>query len=1303
MAGAPQHMVPVGNSLERFAVEGKLGGGGMGDVYRALDRGRNARVALKVLRRVAPDHLYLFKREFRSLAGMSHPNLVTLYELIASEGKWIITMELVDGVDFASYVRYGADAFDRRPPLQAASSLDFESTPDRNDDDSHHDDPSHTLLTARLAQSPRPARRRHKTHPPLTTPEQHTRLDSCVRQLIDGVLALHADGHLHCDLKPSNVLVTRDGRAMLLDFGVVQQLVRHHEQDDERFIIGTPAYMAPEQAAGEPLSPPADWYAMGVMIHEAVAGRRPFEGSGTEVVEAKQHAAPPSTDGLPAPWAEVCAGLLTRQPGDRLTGPQAAEIMDRAGGGDTASSVRIPVVSRPPNRDVDAIETDLIGRERHLETLQQAFDEARSNRLRAVLVRGTSGMGKTALCRRFLDRVEAEANALVLAGRCYEQESVPYKAVDSVIDSLAGHLVTLPSGEVATLIPGTVQALARLFPVLQRVEAIVTASRDVLNVSDPLALRQQAFTALRRLLTRLAERHRVVMYIDDLQWADTDSAALLAEVLRPPDPPAMMILGTMRSEHAPSSPFLDSLRNHLAKRTHGGTPDLDITRVDIAELAPADATALAATLLERSGVSPGPLLRGLAANIARESGGSPYFARELVHYVTHETDGTARSLGGDVTLSDVLHARVDTLPEPTRRLLEVVCVAGQPISQRVAAQAAEVAEGVHDAIVSLRNFRLLRTLGARESDDIEPYHDRTRESIAGELPVQIARARHQRLAIALEATGEADAETLAAHYEAAGDAIRAGDYCERAAAQAANALAFERAASLYQRVLALRPRAPEADVKVHIRLADTLAGAGRGREAADAYVQAAQHADPATRRACRTRAAYLLLSTGVIERGLAQMRELLLGVGASWPKAPRDVLVSLLWNRARIWARGVRWKETPLAEIPDIELARLDMYMIAGETLGTVDTIRGAEFQARAVLAALKVGEPIRVARALALEAVYAAVAPGRQRETSTRTLLAEASDIAERTGDRGLAAYLEFSRATAGYLRGQFAEPAAQCARAEQMVLELRDRPIWELNNIRVIRLAALKNMGAVREYRALFEDYLHDAIRRGDLYLETSLRRFSLVVWLAADQSDEARRQLATTRWSPPVGAVHLQDCYRAIGACEIAAYTQTPSDVVDELRPALRAMSRSLLSKVQITRSYLLSSIARLSLAQARTGRERSRAIADASRAARKLVKEGRDFTTVWGSLFQAAIATLEQRPDRAVSLLRKALPLAEANHMAMELAAARRALGEHVGGDEGANLIALADEWVFAEGIVDPVRMAELVAPGLLPSA
>src|SRR5262249_31436472 len=142
------------------------------------------------------------------------------------------------------------------------------------------------------------------------------------------------------------------------------------------------------------------------------------------------------------------------------------------------------------------------------------------------------------------EAVALAPHALVLSGRCYERETVPYKAIDGVVDSLSRMLARATPAEAADYLPAGLAALARVFPVLRRGEAIAKVSSPAPVASDPQELRRRAFAAMRELLARVAKRRPLVVVIDDLHWADDDSLSLLREILRPPDAPAILLIAT---------------------------------------------------------------------------------------------------------------------------------------------------------------------------------------------------------------------------------------------------------------------------------------------------------------------------------------------------------------------------------------------------------------------------------------------------------------------------------------------------------------------------------------------------------------------------------------------------------------------------------------------------------------------------------------------------------------------------------------------------------------------------------------
>src|SRR4051812_4263926 len=261
----------------RFEVRGTLGAGGAGVVYRAFDRQLQREVALKLLRQASGRDLYRFKKEFRALADIVHPNLVALHELHAADGDWYFTMELVEGVSFIDWVRPVSAALAHMPALSSGI----------------HSGPARTRQNI------------------IATPVHEMRLRGALVQLVDALIALHKAGKLHRDLKPSNVLVTAQGRLALLDFGLVTNFA---EDNPERLAVGTPVYMSPEQASDQTLTEASDWYSVGAMLYEALTGRRPFEGESEQVMTRKQTEVPLDPRqlaiGTPVDLARLCMLLL---------------------------------------------------------------------------------------------------------------------------------------------------------------------------------------------------------------------------------------------------------------------------------------------------------------------------------------------------------------------------------------------------------------------------------------------------------------------------------------------------------------------------------------------------------------------------------------------------------------------------------------------------------------------------------------------------------------------------------------------------------------------------------------------------------------------------------------------------------------------------------------------------------------------------------------------------------------------------------------------------------------------------------
>jgi len=195
--------------------------------------------------------------------------------------------------------------------------------------------------------------------------------------------------------------------------------------------------MSPEESGGAAPSEASDWYGVGVTLYEAITGTVPFAGSFLDVLLRKTTDDPPAPSqlvaGVPANLDAICLGLLHRDPDQRLSGVEALRLLAPHAAASVAE-----IAPAPPS------DAPFIGRNRQLQLLHDAFLAVTNGDAAAVSVHGPSGIGKSALVRHFLSWFGARGDVVVLSGRCYENESVPYKALDGVVDDLSRYLGSIP-------------------------------------------------------------------------------------------------------------------------------------------------------------------------------------------------------------------------------------------------------------------------------------------------------------------------------------------------------------------------------------------------------------------------------------------------------------------------------------------------------------------------------------------------------------------------------------------------------------------------------------------------------------------------------------------------------------------------------------------------------------------------------------------------------------------------------------------------------------------------------------------
>jgi len=1250
---------------ERFTLRRRLGAGGMGVVYEAHDREMDKIVALKTLTRAEAAHIYRFKREFRTLADVSHPNLVALYELMSDGQHWFFTMELVKGVTFIQHIRpETAGAVDSAtdntlpgPRTRLVRHTDSEA-------ETEVFDSSHLSLESAERAPLDDAQPAVAAYYKLDLP----RLRSALQQLAEGVNRLHELGKLHRDIKPSNVLVTDEGRVVLLDFGLVEDIEPEHS---ETLLAGTPDYMSPEQGAQMAISKASDWYSVGVILYQALTGRLPFRGRFFEVMMRKQTRDPIQPRELNRDVSrdlnDLCIRLLRRDAEARPTGREILRTL----GARTTGTLPASFVST-------TAESAFIGRERLLAELHDAFSATSEGETVSVYVHGNSGMGKSTLVRTFLDQIkEQKHKPIILQGRCYERESVPYKALDGVVDSLSRHLASLRHGRAEALMPHNSLALARVFPVMLQVDAIFNARSARPETVDLFTLRRQAFGALRELLGRIASRQPLVIYIDDLQWADADSTFLLEDLLQPPDAPKLLLVGSFRTEDLETKPFLKQLLQ--------GTGTDTCRELFVGPLPGGEARELTRSLFASVGISSEPFID----SIVHEAGGSPFLLEQLTHYgMMNERAATA-----GITLATMLEERIRQLPAGSRQFLDTLAVARRPVNQDVAVSAAGLNDDALKVLSALRTAQFVRSGGTGYG--VEIYHDRIGETLASLLADDERRQIHRHLAQALEARGLDDPEALYEDYLGAGEEDRAALHAEAAARKAASALAFDRAALYYRRAIELKPGAPNL-VDLKISLGDALANAGRPAEAAKEFLDAAKSSGSQRSLTLQQRAGAQLLTGGHIEEGLEVFRVVLETAGFKLANGPKRALLSLILRRLWIRLRGLEFTERQASDIPEADLARIDICWTVAAGLGVVDLIRGADFQSRHLLLALRSGEIYRVARAMAFEVAQTAAHGGAKREQALE--LADRTErLAQRAANPHAIGLAIWARGLSSYLVGDWKKSAELCERAAEVLRDQCTGVTWELTIAHRFMLSSLMFLGEMVEVSHRVPQLLATALEQGNLFAATDLRTRMNPIWLAADDPDRARAEVISALTTWPRKGFHLQHYSSLVALVQIELYTGDYEVAWKHIEGQIKPLEKSMLLRIQGLRIEAMFLRARLALASA-AGQKRERRLRIAENLAHSIANEQMPWSNPLAMLIHAGLASRRADDSRAGALISQAIEGFAASDMALYAAIARRRLGEILGGDRGGELVNQADDWMSKQQIKNPAAVANLMAPG-----
>ena len=1079
------------------------------------------------------------------------------------------------------------------------------------------------------------------------------RLASSFCQIADAIAFLHERGRTHGDVKPSNLLVEQGGRAVVLDFGL-STAKDEFASGTHAEIAGTLAYMAPERLAGAESASAADWYGVGATLYETLTGTPPRPYNQMDALTNYSPA---------APITGLATHLLAPDPNNRASAEEIHDILAQ----ELSEPYRLWATKAPSIKD-----RPFVDREEPMAKLEESFESTRE-RVSIVFVRGPSGIGKSELISRFADLAKARG-ALVLKGRCLHQESVSYRALDPVVDELSTYLLSLQETQVRNLVPLHANALIKVFPVLARVNAL-SARDDLEPLSDDETIRR-ASAALRVLLRRISNRRPLIIWIDDVQWGDRGSVGLLRSIVRSSEAPHLQLILSFRSEDEETSDLLREVRASMAA--------IAPRTIDIGPLP----SAYARELVQKLEPSLGTLRAAAKEKIVTESLGSPFLLSELARHSAADVHRDE----ADFSIERVLLDRTRVVSPEARKILEVVSVAGRPTAIDLILEVAGLAASARKHVLELGTQSLLRR-GATNTtgdDEIEMYHDRLREATLITASKKQLQIWHGKLAAALRIRPDPDPERLVEHYVGAGEQSLAARYAVIAAEAAEEMLRFDRAAEFFALALRLRGRGDE-DWHMQQRRADALANAGRGAEAADAYVlaaQAGQRIEPDQKRHANLTglAAEHYLYSGHVTAGLERTREVMRHFGVRTPTTSRYAMLAANAMRLRFLATGVPKPKPQQSSETDDHLQAL-----FGTAKGTallfpkLSDYLGMHYLCEAI----RVGDPEHLAIAIAKEASIEGALPGERWRRRASRLLDVASEIAELCDEPHVDGTVLTCRGAFHYFSGQWQASRRTC---EEAIRIFRSECVGHNESSSItfhFLIPTVAQQGDLAHLARILPEFDEDARRRGDLTAANVLEAGdSALLRLAQDRPGEVVNAADRLLDSPSGERYSVSHYHHLLATARAALYRGDPEKawkrVIEAWKP-VRSIGLLTFECYSVVLKHLRASVA-LSLAKA-NGVHRARMKRIARADARWLARSSLPHAPPLAASLRSGLLALDGSDDRARAEMEKAASGLAAADMPLHCAAA----GIHLGGSDAVE----ARLWMQTRNIVDPQRMSAAV--------
>lgn len=1077
----------------RYELRSILGVGAYGEVFSAWDIVRSRLVAIKVLKNTRANVLMQFKQEFRGIFELNHPNLVRVYKLGREGSVWFIVMEFIDGVPITNSPAI-------HPPRTTPRQLTRENTVPFSPNTSVQDGRSeHNTLNDENHTAP-------LVDPvlPLATTQDR------IGQLVQGTYALHQFGILHCDLKPSNVMVSNEGGVVIIDFGASRYTMSVGAHYQHHWIrAGTRAYMAPEARSLRESTHGLDWYAIGVMLAEMLTGLHARVISSmpppTRIERLREVGArhPEYAD-----MCELCVKLIEPIPENRAGYREAIEA---------CYGERAPQIYEAARRYTP----EFSGRSEELTALADAYSFFRGGRPHTILVEGAFGSGKSAVCGEFLRRISLEEDPPhVLVAHCKNDELLSYRAFDGVVDGISAILRTYSEDELDSYLPLCTPTLCSLFPTLRTVHPSLDAD------NNPPPSPQDALFALQTLLRRIAEKHRLVIWVSNVEQADRDSLRWIARIFAPGQRPNVFLLLSRTPKN-----------------------ELDEASVDIDTLGYAIPT-----------ITLRPLNKHAARNAVKCWLPPKLKSNDrLIHAIRIASDGrlmTMRALSRfpdstidlpeNISVEGLLDRRIESLPNQALHLLHALAVSFHAVSSRTLAFIANRHPiNVDKLLQDLLHHAFIVQKEINGDEGYELIDTVLRRHILDRMSEQLQQYFHGRYATAglTPTLGPMRPIDIVAHLQHAKQHDAAARYAIEVAEASDHGGAYDSAAQMYALVIELRKtQGLPTSSDLRMRAVECNLHSGRLLSAARLLVQLAQEAkNPLDAAALYQRAAETYIVSGHTEEGRACSKH---ARKRHTPRAqrylPRLVYIILMLNRLKRRLQDFDIEETTLEPLKPSTLSRLRTHRMAGFDIGIVDPVSGLEFALRELELSLNTGSRIPISRTLAGLSTFVSAMGGKYRELA-KEWVALAIELADAAGCRTSLEWARVGRASVEYHESNYSDAWTEI-HSSYLWFRQNTSQQWMMLTYTSVHLVYLAYMtGRVDALRSLYYGELVEARARNNRMIETTITFAGFITWLI-DDAPHAGRAVLERIQIPREGALYrLHDFFIVQYLAELCLYEQ------------------------------------------------------------------------------------------------------------------------------------------------------------------